>query len=72
MKDPNEPATEPQIKAIQAMMGKMGIKDDFEKHSKASRLAGIPEPEVITSMTLLTKGQASKVIEALTAEGTAQ
>jgi len=72
MKDPNESATEPQIKAIQAMMGKLGFKDDFEKHSKASRLAGIPEPEVITSMTLLTKGQASKVIEALTAEGTAQ
>ena len=72
MKDPNEPATEPQIKAIQAMMGKMGLKDDFEKHAKASRLAGIPEPEVITSMSLLTKGQASKVIEALTAEGTAK
>ena len=72
MKDPNDPATEAQIKAIQAMMGKLGVKDDFERHSKASRLAGIPEPEVITSMTLLTKGQASKVIEALTAEGTAQ
>ena len=72
IKDPNEPATEPQIKAIQTIMGKMGLKDDFEKHAKASRLAGIPEPEVITSMTLLTKGQASKVIEALTAEGTAK
>lgn len=69
IKDPNEPATEPQIKAIQTILGKMGIKDDFAKHGKVSRLAGIPEPEVITSMTVLTKGQASKVIEALTAEG---
>lgn len=72
MKDPNEPATEPQIKAIHALFGKLGVKDDFEKHSRASRAAGIPEPEVITSMNILTKGQASKVIEALTAEGTAQ
>jgi hypothetical protein len=72
MKDPNEPATEPQVKAIHALFGKLGVKDDFEKHSKASRMAGIPEPEVITSLTILTKGQASKVIEALTAEWTAQ
>jgi hypothetical protein len=69
IKDPNEPATEPQLKAIMTIMGKMGIKDDFAKHEKASRLAGIPDPEVITSMAVLTKGQASKVIEALTAEG---
>lgn len=72
IKDPDEPATEPQVKAIHALLGKLGIKDDFEKHSKASRMAGIPEPEVITSMTILTKGQASKVIEALMAEGTQQ
>lgn len=72
MKDPNDPATEPQIKAIQAMLGKLNIIDDFEKFTKVSRLAGIPEPEVITALTILTKGQASKVIEALTKEGTAQ
>ncbi|MFA5284454.1 MAG: recombinase RecT [Smithellaceae bacterium] len=70
VKNPDDPATEPQVKAIQTLFGKLGIKDDFEKHSKASRMAGIPEPEVITSFTLLTKGQASKVIEALMAEGT--
>ena len=68
VKNPNEPATEAQVKAIQSILGKMGIKDDFAKHEKASRLAGIPEPEVITSMTALTKGQASKVIESLMAE----
>jgi len=68
VKNPNEPATEAQVKAIQSILGKMGIKDDFAKHEKASRLAGIPEPEVITSMTALTKGQASKIIESLMAE----
>jgi hypothetical protein len=71
-KDPDEPATEPQVKAIQSLFGKLGVKDDFEKHSKASRMAGIPEPEVITSLKLLTKSQASKVIEVLMAEGTQQ
>ncbi len=68
-KDPNEPATEPQIKAIHALLGKLGIKDDFEKHMRVSRIIGIPEPEVITSMSLLKKGQASTVIETLTKEG---
>jgi hypothetical protein len=72
IKDPDDPATEPQVKAIHALFSKLGIKDDFEKYSKASRMAGIPEPEVITSVTVLTKGQASKVIEALMAEGTHQ
>jgi len=68
-RDPNEPATEPQLKAINAILGKMGIKDDFDRHEKVSRIIGIPEPEVITSLSILKKGQASKVIEALTAEG---
>jgi len=72
IKDPDEPATEPQVKAMHALLGKIGVKDDFAKHSKASRMAGIPEPEVVTSLTLLTKGQASKVIEALMAEGIQQ
>lgn len=68
-RDPNEPATEPQLKAINAILGKMGIKDDFDRHEKVSRIIGIPEPEVITSLSILKKGQASKVIESLTAEG---
>lgn len=65
IKDPDSPASEAQIKAIHAILGKLGVKDDFEKHRKVSRLAGIPGDEVITSMSLLTKGQASSVIEAL-------
>jgi hypothetical protein len=69
VKDPNEPATEPQIKAIHALLNKLGVKDEFEKHMRVSRIIGIPEPEVITSMSKLTKGQASMVIETLTKEG---
>jgi len=46
----------------------MGIKDDFEKHAIVSRIIGLPEPEVMASLTALTKGQASKTIEALMAE----
>ena len=68
-KDPNEPATEPQLKAIHAILNRMGVKDDFEKHAKISRIIGMPEPEVITSMSLLKKGQASTIIETLTNEG---
>jgi len=65
IKDPESPATEAQIKAIHALLRKAGIDDDFEKHKVVSRLAGVPEPEVITSMSLLTKQQASAVIDAL-------
>ncbi|MFA5158724.1 MAG: hypothetical protein WC451_06100 [Patescibacteria group bacterium] len=68
MKDPNEPATEAQLKAINTILGKSGIKDDFEKHEKVSRIIEMPEPKVIESFSLLTKGQASKVIETLMAE----
>lgn len=69
IKNPDEPASEAQVKAIHAILGKMGIKDDFEKHNKVSRIIEMKEPEVITSLSLLTKGQASRVIESLTAEG---
>lgn len=68
MKDPDAPATEAQIKCIQTIFSKQGITDEFEKHGKASRLAGIPGPKVITSLTTLTKAQAGKVIEGLSAE----
>lgn len=68
----DEPATDPQIEAINKMIGRLGIKDDFERHRKASRLAEITGDEVITSMKALTRGQASKVIKALGAELDAQ
>ncbi|MFA5324419.1 MAG: hypothetical protein WC373_17210 [Smithella sp.] len=70
IKDPNDPATEAQLKAINTILGKLGIKDDFEKHAKVSRIIGLPEPEVIVSLTKLTKAQASDVIKSLTEEGT--
>ncbi|HPD58328.1 MAG TPA: hypothetical protein PKW17_13880 [Smithellaceae bacterium] len=69
MKDPDSPATEAQIKCIQTIFGKLKVTDEFEKHQKASQLAGIPEPQVITSLSNLTKAQAGKVIEGLSAEG---
>lgn len=69
IKDPNDPASEAQLKAIHAILGKLGVKDDFAKHEKVSRIIGLPEPEVLTSLSTLTKLQASNVIEALTKEG---
>lgn len=68
MKDPDAPCSEAQTKAIFSMCGKLGIKDDFEVHKKASRLAGIPGDEVVTSLKDLTKGQASSVIDTLNKE----
>jgi len=70
VKNPDEPASEPQLKAIHAILTKLGAKDDFEKHRKVSRIIGMPEPEVIPSMSILKKGQASLVIKTLTNEGT--
>lgn len=67
VKDPDAPSTEPQHKAIHALLGKLGIKDEMEKHEKATALAGI-DGETITSMTALNKGQASTVIAKLSAE----
>jgi len=62
--DHANPATENQCKAIFAMCRKLGITDDYEVHSKASRLAGIPEPDVVASLKSLTFAQASSVIMA--------
>jgi hypothetical protein len=70
IKNPDEPATEMQIKAINAMLGKLGVKDTYDKHYKVSRIIELPDEAVIDSFNNLTKGQASKTIEALTAEGT--
>ena len=66
--DHANPATENQCKAIFAMCRKLGITDDYEVHSKASRLAGIPEPDVVASLKSLTFAQASSVIKALQEE----
>ena len=66
--DHANPATENQCKAIFSMCRKLGITDDYEVHSKASRLAGIPEPDVVASLKSLTFAQASSVIKALQEE----
>jgi hypothetical protein len=68
IKEPGAPCSEAQTKAIFAICSKLGIKDEFEIHKKASRLAGVPEPEVLDSLKKLTKQQASTVIEALSKE----
>lgn len=70
IKDPNDPATEPQLKAINTMLTKMGVADDQERHRKVSDIIGLNEAETLTSFSKLTKGQASTVIETLTKEGT--
>jgi hypothetical protein len=66
IKDPNAAASEPQIKAIHAILGKLGITDDLAKHEKVSNI--LVKDETLTSFTVLTKGEASTVINALSAE----
>ena len=64
--DPNAPATEAQIRAIHALLGKLELKDEFIKHEKVSKLIGMET--VISSMSKLSKGQASTAIKALQTE----
>ena len=66
MKDPDAPATEPQQKAIHAMLGKLDNKDEYTKHTEVSNVLGLKD--IITSMGDITKKQASTVIEHLQAE----
>lgn len=66
IKDPTSPATEQQMKAIHAMLDKSGITDDLEKHEKVSII--LKKDEVLTSFTLLTKQEASQVIDTLSKE----
>ena len=59
-------ATEAQVKAIHAILGKLGIADEL---AKAQKVQGILElKDAPTSMGKLTKSQASDVIKALQAE----
>ena len=66
MKDLDAPATEPQQKAIHAMLGKLDNKDEYTKHTEVSNVLGLKD--IITSMGDITKKQASTVIEHLQAE----
>lgn len=62
------PASEAQMKAIHAIMGGMGIKDDFARHTKASRILDPDGAEVRTTLSGLTKAEASKIIDSLNSE----
>jgi len=63
IKDPESPSTEPQHKAIFSILDKMKIKDDLEKHETVSKILALKE--IITSMSVLTKQQASNAIDLL-------
>lgn len=62
IKDPDSPASDAQIKAINTMYGKLGLEDNL-KYSYCTEAAGLTE--VIGSTKDLTKGQASAVIDRL-------
>lgn len=62
-KNPDSPASEKQIGAIHAMLGKIGIKDDFEKHEKVSKILG--HETVMETFSGLTMAEAGKAIDAL-------
>ena len=66
IKDPDAPVTDPQIKAIGAILCKLGVNDDMARHEKVSNILALTN--VIPSMRQLTKGQASDVIQALSNE----
>jgi hypothetical protein len=67
-KNPSEPATEAQIKALHAILGKIPIKDELEKCKAVSQAIGMREGETITSLEKLTKAQASTAIKSLMGE----
>ena len=59
-------ATEPQRRKIHAQMAGLGFKDDLAKCEKASSILG--KTPVILSLSVLSKREASFIIEALTKE----
>ena len=70
IQNPNDPATENQIKAIHSLLTTMKITDDLEKHSTVSGL--LQKTEIITSFSTLTKGEASAVIKRLSEDADAK
>lgn len=63
-KNPNAPASDKQIAAINAILGKLGVKDDAGKHKKVSEII-FGDPEVLKSFKALTMGDAGIVIDTL-------
>jgi hypothetical protein len=70
VQNPDDPATENQIKAIQAILTTLKVTDDLEKHQTVSAILGMKE--VLTSFTVLTKGQASAAIKQLSEDADAK
>ena len=67
---PDEPITEAQQRAIHAVLKeRLDITDELAKAQKVAQVLGLKDPP--TSMSKLTKGQASKVIEKLQQEAAA-
>jgi hypothetical protein len=62
----DEPATEPQASAIYAQLKKLGVGDELKKMQKVATILGLAE--VPTSVSKITKKQASTVIETLQQE----
>lgn len=62
----SDAASTPQLNAIGAILTKLGIKDDLARHEKVSSVLGLQE--VVSSMKVLSKAQASEVIKVLGAE----
>lgn len=68
IKDPDAKASESQLKAINAMLNKLNVTDDLERHTRVSAIIGMRAGEVLTTLTALTKAQASATIDALNGE----
>ncbi len=66
IQDPGAPASEAQVKAIHAILGKLGLADELAKHEKVSKMLELDT--ILTSMGKLTKSQASQVIDTLQKE----
>lgn len=63
IKDPSAPISDGQVKAIGAILSKLGIQDEMARHEKVSNILALDN--VITSMRSLNMGQASEVIQTL-------
>lgn len=61
--DDKSPSSEAQHKAIFTLLKRQGVKDDLQQHEYVSKILGLSE--TITSMSNLTKQQASSAIELL-------
>lgn len=64
MKNPDAPASDNQLRAINAIFSKLGVKGDDEKHKKASEIV-FGDPDVLHSFKELTMKDAGLIIDTL-------